>query len=84
MKRLLAVLLCALPVYAEPPFLLIASCEGDVCTMKRSDFETYQRWHTAVFKQMVRADEQMEMQQGIIAELTTKLNCTPTCQMRNL
>lgn len=52
--------------------------------MTRKDFETYQKWHAAVFAEMLRADEQMQIQQGIISDLTGKLNRTPICQMRNL
>ncbi len=84
MKRLLAVLLCSLPAYAEPPFLPIASCEGDVCTMSRKDFEQFQAFHAAVFKGMEELTSELERQEGAIASLTNKLNRTPHCQMRSL
>jgi hypothetical protein len=83
-KRLAAVLLCIFPAYAEPPFLPIANCEGDVCTMKRADFVKFQQFHSAVYAQFSASQEAMEMVAKENADLRNKLSQNVHCQLRKI
>ncbi len=85
MKRLIFILICALPAYGnEPPYVPLASCSDGICTMKQEDYEKFQRFHLATYENAVDQLQVIESLQRENASLLAKLNRTPFCQLRNL
>lgn len=84
MRRALALLCCAFPAFAEPPFLPVADCRGDVCTMRRADFEKFQQFHAAVYAEFAATQAQAEMIAKENASLRQKLSENLHCQLRKI
>jgi len=82
MKRLISILICALPAYADPPFLPIAICNAGQCVMAEADFIKFQQFHVATHEAVLEMQKDADKQEKLIEDLSAKLNRTVFCQLR--
>lgn len=83
MKRLIAILLCTTPAFAnEPPHKPLAVCDQGVCTMSEADYETFRRFHRATFDNAMEQGELIEALSREVASLRAKLARTVICEMK--
>lgn len=84
MKRLISILICSLPASASPPFIPVATCEGQVCTMTKADYEEFQQFHAQTIRRAIEMERHMQQLEGLVGSLESQLTKNLHCQVRKI